>query len=111
MTLYTLLLWVGIVGGLVPGVYFVATYRLSLRLGWRGLDAGGWVAAIVLLYVGGAARAATGQEPPPALAAQALNLVIAFSIDGLLWVRAWHWRNIRREAREASDSGVLPKST
>lgn len=109
---YWPLLWLVLVGGLVPAGYFLSTWRPSklLRPGVRELDAGGWVWAIFLLYLSSAARAVVG-HPTPTLAPALIGLAIGVMVDALLVLRAMHWRRLRHSTelpqRRSTDTPPL----
>lgn len=105
-------LWIVIVGGLIPSLYFVWTWRPRARFSARQLDAGGWVAVIAALYLLAGVRAAMGQyktdvEPVDWFA----TAIIGGAIDCVLWLRVFRWRAFRRDGddhplRRATDPPV-----
>jgi hypothetical protein len=87
-------LWATVLAGLIPGIFFVATFRPRwARLG-EGLDVGGWIVVIVLLYLRQAILLLVGlKAPTPEIGL--INLGFGVAIDALLWMRALRWHRLR----------------
>lgn len=104
--------WIVILGGLIPSLYFVWSWRPRARFSARQLDAGGWVAVIAALYLLAAVRAATGQyEATPDVDDWLVTVGIGGAIDSVLWLRVFRWRAFRRDGddhplRRATDPAV-----
>lgn len=96
-TLYLTILWVLIVAGLVPALYFLWSWRPRRRWSATQLDAGGWVAIIAGLYLLAAFRAATGGYSQPRTIGQEIaTFTLGAGIDAVLWLRVIRWRSFRR---------------
>lgn len=96
---YFPLLWVSLIGGLAPGLYFVATFR-PRRSGFAAsIDTAGLAVVIVLLYLRSVLVLVLGARPPATLEAAVTGLGFGFGIDALLWLRAWRWFHLRRKLR------------
>lgn len=89
-------LWLVVLGGLVPSLYFISTYRPRRRLAARQLDAGGWVFIIAALYALQTWRLSMGSVAVPRWPEGLGVLVIGAAIDGLLWLRVLVWRRVRQ---------------
>lgn len=98
MTGYDAALAVVVVAGVLPAGYFVWTYRPRQRWRLDALDAGGWVAIILVLYLLTAWRlVAGGVREPEEWWDGASSLLVAGLVDVVLWVRVLNWRRIRRD--------------
>ncbi len=96
-TAHLVMLWIVIIGGLIPSLYFVWSWRPRARFSARQLDAGGWVAVIAALYLLAAVRAALGQyETDVAPDDWFATIVIGLAIDAVLWIRVLRWREFQR---------------
>lgn len=95
------ILWILILGGLVPSLWFVYSWRPAARWSARQLDAGGWVGIIAGLYVLAALRAILGHYREPANLVDGLGtFAIGALIDAILWLRVLRWESFRRDAPE-----------
>lgn len=91
-----------IAGGILPAVYFLWTWRPSKALSSSAIDAGGWVAVVLALYLLAALRGLFGQyRLPETVLEGVLGLLIGAGIDAVLWLRVIRWRAFRRSARDA----------
>lgn len=94
-----------IAAGILPAVYFLWTWRPSRALATSSIDAGGWVAVVLALYLLAALRGLFGQYRLPDTVLEAvLGLLVGAGIDGVLWLRVIRWRAFRRSAREALEA-------
>lgn len=101
MSGYELGLAVLLVGGIVPAGYFTWTWRPARRWHAAELDAGGWVPIILALYLLSALRLVLGHSTEPRdVWGVVTSFVLGGAIDGVLWVRWWRWRTLRRQLRD-----------
>lgn len=101
MSFYFPILWATMIGGLIPGGYFIVTFRPRLsRLG-DGVDAGGWAIVIMLLYVRSVIMLLLGARIPE-VGAGVVNVAFGAAVDALLWLRAVRWHRLRRDVKQGA---------
>lgn len=104
--------WIVIVGGLIPSLYFVWSWRPHRRWGATQLDAGGWVGVIAALYLLAAVQLAVdGNRRDVDAVDWFTTVVIGGAIDAVLWLRVFRWRAFKRDEpdhpmRRATDPPV-----
>ena len=95
--IYRVILWAVIIGGLVPGFIYLATFRPYRRFSVTHIDASGWVPLIMVLYVIAAIDTALGINDGPQSWGEAIpGLLLGVAIDAALWLRLVRWHRFRR---------------
>lgn len=99
MTWYFPLLWIVIVGGIVPGLFFAVTFWPRRSRLNDAIDVAGLVVVVLALYLWSAMTMIGGAKEPTSTLAAVVGLVLGAAIDVTLWVRAVRWWRVRRRLR------------
>jgi hypothetical protein len=92
---YFTAVWAIVIGGLVPGVLFLASYRPQAWARQLQLDTLGWVVGFLYFYLVALAGLIAGaHDPAPAVAVVGIGRV---GCDIFLWNRFFLHRRLKRE--------------
>lgn len=98
---YFSVVWAEVLGGLIPALLFLATYRPRAWVRQAQVDQIGWVLGYIFFYSYTLVGLALGaKDPRTAIAILSVGRVL---VDAFLWNRFFYHRRVRREL-EAEDA-------
>lgn len=106
MRVYFPLLWLVLVGGLVPGLFFAVTFWPRRSRLHDAIDVAGLVVLVIVLYAWSALTIVLGTPRPTSTVSAVFGLVLGAAIDAALWVRAIRWWRLRHEFNQQKKKGT-----
>lgn len=106
MRWYAVASWALLLVGIVPAVWFGISWGRRVKRPWSlaAFDAGGWVYALIVLYVHQAiVYAVFGVPEPPNTWLAISRVLLGLLIDALIIARALRWRSLQADFNTRQD--------